>query len=318
VLVNAWAIAPLLLWGRSTLIYGISGDLIEQGTAILDPAWLFHPGRFAPPGSTTPDLFLQIPVLALAWGLAVTAAALRGGARRERGLWLTAVGLLTLLLLLLTWSGIWAVIPDVLRTIQFPGRLLTQVTLLVAGFVTMGLLAARRLPNSPAIVAVAVAIVIAGSGVALHQAWSAHRFGGAGELTESSHVPATWYALRDYRHLTPPAVPRPARTLALWPVRVTGDRLILGGAPPGVYATNVIYSELVRGFGGARVVGRDPDGLAVLEVPAAPAGDAGVEPARPPAIVAARLVSALALLAALATVAALARPVRGEPGAPLV
>ena len=195
------------------------------------------------------------------------------------------------------------VVPDVLRAIQFPGRLLTHVTLLVAALVALGLLAARRLPRSRAIVFAAVAVAAAGSALALHQAWSAQRYGSAGELIESSlHVPATWYAVRDYRLLRPAAVPRPARVLAPSPARVSGDRLVIGSAAPGVYASNVVYSELVRGFGGARVVGRDQDGLAVLEVPAAGAGDAGVEPARPPAVAAARVVSALALVAALATV----------------
>ncbi len=144
---NAWSLAPVLLWGRQTLIYDISEDFIELGTAISAPEWLFHPGRVSPPGSTTPDLFLQIPVLALAWGLAVAAVALRGGTRLERGLWAAAVSLLALLLLLLTWSGSWAAIPDVLRAIQFPGRLLTHVTLLVAAVVILGL--RRRAPPPP-------------------------------------------------------------------------------------------------------------------------------------------------------------------------
>jgi hypothetical protein len=287
---NAWFLLPDLVWSSRIAQPGDVGgyDFFNTARLIFSPAPL-SPDLAAVPNpseqaTTWPREYVQLPVLALAWGLVATAALLRRPGPWRR-LLLGMLALLVLFLLLVlrgdaTVGGpgrwLWTHLPHFLRYTQFALRLHGLLVPLVAGLVLLGLLAARAWAPRRRVAATAVLAVICvyATGVAVWQAWvtpdavyrdRAQVFDGAVTAT-----PESWGDTGNYRdygsrevavardravHLAPEAARR----------GLPGDAgAVPGGAGP--IGTNVAASPDMVDVQGLEPVGRlapreDPDGF---------------------------------------------------------
>ena len=129
---------------------------------------IFDPLRTVPRKSGTPALYVQAPVLALAWGLIALPVSWRE--RRLRPGVATALILLAGLLVLIMSSGAYELLPGFFRQIQFAYRLQTYVTLACAGLVLLGTLALSRRAESGRAARADRALAL-GLGLAVASAW---------------------------------------------------------------------------------------------------------------------------------------------------
>jgi hypothetical protein len=300
VALNGWFLLPDVRYGYDTII---SGEPSSWGfTGFFNTFGLiFDPLRAVPSKSTTPALYVQAPVLALIWGL--LAAPLAWRYRHLRAGVLTALIVLAGLLVVITSSGAYELLPAVFRQIQFAYRLQTYVTLACTGLVLVGALALTRRARSGRAtrsdrgLALGLGLAVA-FGVAL-SAWQlwvpntriyaegvssyanradalrnttvlcrppAHCPGAAEAptlLPQSMYWPNNYY---DDRSLP---VVETAAEFTFGPTQVKDNRLLASASvPPGLapFATNIAGGPyLVHVGGGVRVVGRTGEGHLVLE-----------------------------------------------------
>ncbi len=281
---NGWFLLPDVSYGYDTIIsgepssWGVTGYFNTFGV-------IFDPLRMVPSASTTPALYVQAPVLALAWGLLALVLVWRE--RRLRAGVATALIVLAGLLVLITSSAAYELLPTLFQQIQFAYRLHSYVTLAIAGLVLVGALALTRRARSgrarrsdrPLALALGLAVAF---GVALSawQLWVPN--------THINELPALSYsnraeALQGLPTLLPHSLYWPnnyyddrslpviATTEAFTfdPAAVKDNRLAaLASLPPGVqrFATNIAGGPYLAHVGGdVRVVGRTAEGDLVLE-----------------------------------------------------
>jgi hypothetical protein len=320
---SGWFLLPDVSYAHDTMISDY--DIGWRATRFFNTfGVIFDPLRMVPRQSETPALYVQLPVLALAWGL--IAAPLVWRERRLRaGLATTLIALGGVLVLIMS-SGAWSLLPSVFRQIQYAYRLQTYVALACAALVLLGALAltrrarSGRATRSDRALALGLGFAVA-FGVALcaWQLWvpstrtslsysrRAEAVGGLASL------PKSWEAGNDYGDRSLPVVPS-GQGYAFSPMAVADDRLAgVASYPTGQpFATNIAGGPyLVHVGGGAHVVGRTREGYLVLErttsgprpVPVELAGRLGAP------VVLGRIVTALAgaLLLALCVAAAVRR-----------
>jgi hypothetical protein len=286
---NGWFLLPDISYAHDTIVsaervaWSVSGFFNTFGV-------IFDPLRTVPSDSGTPALYVQAPVLALAWG--VVALPLSWRERPLRAGVATALIVLAGVLVLIMSSGAWSSLPTVFQYTQFPYRLQTYVTLAVAGLVLVGALALSRRADSGRATgpdrALALGlglVVVFGVALAAWQLWVPNTQGFRTSQTEphfwnfsgsrdkvlrgpQTVLPESWYAENQFEDGSLPVLGTTA-SFTFTPAEVNDDRLAGSvSLPAGLqpFATNIAGGPyLVHVGGGARVVGRTPEGKLVLE-----------------------------------------------------
>ena len=277
---NGWFLLPDVSYAHDTIV---GGGMVEPWsvTSFFNTAGvIFDPLRTVPSESTTPALYVQAPVLALAWGL--LAAPIYWRERRLRAGLLTALIVLGALLALIMSSAAWSLLPAVFQRIQFAYRLQSYVTLACAGLVLLGALAltrrgeSGRATRSDRGLVVALWLVLAfGLALCAWQLWVPNThvrtsLSSRGQVLRgpSTVLPQSWYAENDYGDRNLPIIAT-KEAFTFYPAAVEDDRLAGPlSLPPGrqPFATNILDGPyLVHVGGGARVVGRTAESYLVLE-----------------------------------------------------
>ena len=276
---NGWFLIPDVSYAHDTQV---TGNVLPWGeTGFFDTfGVIFNPLRTVPRQSTTAALFVQLPVLALAWGL--FAAPLVWRERRLRAGLATALIALVGVLVLIMSSGAWSLLPNVFRQIQFSYRLQTYVALACAALVLLGTLAltrraeSGRATRSDRTLALGLGLALTfGLALCAWQLWvpNTHNEGSLSTRAQALHgsptlLPASWYAGNDYSDRSLPIVAA-TQKFTFNPTAVQDDRLSgLVSLPPGrqPFATNIDGGPyLVHVGGGARVAGRVEGGELVLQ-----------------------------------------------------
>jgi hypothetical protein len=279
--INSWFLVPELVYGQDTVV-SIATPFKWSATKFLDkPSVLFNPLRTISQASSTPALYVQVPVWFLGWAVISVIILRRSLDRRLRRSFVALLGLLAALLLLIMTAFPWAVIPHALEEIQFPYRLNSYVALAIAGLVMVAAIALeRRVPPPDArratertLGGALVAVIAVSSALCAWQLWvprteiPAWSYTNRDDALVSPYVlPRTWYAHSTFADLRPPvvAVP-PGRGILLDPTHVRGNRLVQTvTAPPGSapFQTNIMGSPLVA-IRGINRLGRTRDGFVV-------------------------------------------------------
>jgi hypothetical protein len=340
-LTAAWLL-PNLWYGRDTLIAQprINDDTLSNfpggasASALLTP-WPHVPGPIVDGGRM---IHPQLPVLVLLWTVGAFAVLLarRRVPVRVLGSTLALVALGAALVVLVAHQPWWLHFPSLMRAIQFPFRLLTYVSLIIAlGSVlamrALGIGRGGRLAITALGVAVIVQIGFAAYVALDSQATTA--FLGVKPPREADARAAAVPAAFSLPNLLTPlqfrVIDRPTSTDAVSADAsiaiddpLTSDRATLGGAQPvgSEVVVPVAWSPYVRVTGGASLVGRDAQGAMVVRIDATgPDGHwaAVVSPATPWPLALGRWLSLFSVAALLAAgVAALARR-RRRRSAPL-
>jgi hypothetical protein len=281
---NGWFLLPNVSYAHDTMIGAGSLELWNATEFFNTAAVIFDPLRTVPGESRTPALYVQAPVLALAWGL--IAAPIYWRERRLRAGLATALLVLGGLLAVIMSSGAWSALPTLYQQIQFPYRLQSYVALACAGLVLVGALAltrraeSGRAARSDRLLTLALGLALAfGVAVCAWQLWVpnthvyAANFSSLSNRAEAlsgapSLLPRSWQALRDYSDHSLPVI-NPSETFTFYARSVENDRLAGPVSfPPGLapFATNIVGGPyLVHVRGGVRVVGRTNEGELVLK-----------------------------------------------------
>lgn len=281
---NAWFLLPDVFYSHETFI---SHRVIPwSATGFFNTAGvIFDPLRDVPSASTTPALYVQLPVLALIWGLIAVPLAWRQ--KRLRPGVVTAVAMLVGVLVVIMSSGVYSELPSLLREVQFAYRLQIYATLASAGLVLIGALTlTRRAQNARATgsdraLAVGLGLVVA-FGVAL-SAWQLwvpntqisesyfHSLTYRSEALEGSPaaLPESWNAPADYVDIDLP-VASAKYTVQINPEALAYKEKISGQASLAenarTFATDILGSTHFVDVGGdVRVRGRSKTGGLVLE-----------------------------------------------------
>jgi len=284
VAVNAWYLVPDISYAKDVAAHL---EIPRSGAAVTffdTPQLLFDPLRKVPAESTTPALFVQIPVWFLAWSLVAGAVLMwrRGSCKRLRRVWLGATILLAVLLCMIMITPIWSAVPFPFDEIQFPYRLGSYVFYTISGLVLVSALAMQRAASmdepGPAIAWLrrALAVVCAISvGLCVWQQWVPTTLFAEDSYTNRAEAlisvnlpPRTWYDPTSYTDVQAPVIPAPAgRILVISPDTVRGDRFAAWlNVPPGPapIQTNVAGGGYLVHISGLRRVGRSPAGLTVV------------------------------------------------------
>jgi hypothetical protein len=280
---NGWFLLPDVSYAHDTLVTdrGITWSV----TAFFNTAGvIFDPLRTVPRESETPALYVQAPVLALAWGL--IAAPIYWRERRLRAGLATALVLLGALLAVIMSAGAWSALPSPYQQAQYAFRLQTYVALACAGLVLVGALALTRraergeAQRSDRLLTLALGLALAfGVAVCVWQLWvpnthvyetSSSSLSNRAEALSGppSLLPRSWQALHDYGDRSLPVIATRER-FTFFPAAVEDDKLA-GPVPfaPGSepFATNIVGGPyLVHVGGAAHVVGRSAEGELVLK-----------------------------------------------------
>jgi hypothetical protein len=275
--INAWMLGPLILFQSRTLE--------NEPDAITDQAYtsagnLFRILRDAPDSYSyvTADINASLPVLALLWALIAGVLFWRWIGPRSRPL---AVGLTALLaalvLLILDWSLI-SDLPEFLRYIQFPYRLLTYADFCVVGMVTLALAAVeRRGSSSASTAAIAALVAIAGFNLAISfqqnfdvRSW----LNGRDEALATTVKPGpSWYAFIQFADGEAPIVHPTLPDSLMVPVEEgvrNSYRVEYPPGPAGTAQTNIDTGSYLVDVKGAKPVGRNTSGQMVVRLPASP------------------------------------------------
>ncbi len=284
VCLNGWSLVPDVSFSHNTLISTKINPW--SATSIYNAAGLiFNPLRSAPANPEAPALYLQIPVIALAWGLLAIPLVWRY--KRLRAGVVTALAVVVGLLVVIMSEGVYSALPRLFQEIQFPYRLQTYVVLACAGLVMLGTLALTKRARSGR--ATGVDRVLAGGlglavafGVALcaWQMWvpntHANIEGWFHSLTDRSEavasvppaLPASWNASNNYGDRSLPVVGAERQITFNPSGLVNSDRVAGRGVfPPGLqpFATNISGGpNFVHVGGGVHIVGRTAQGTLVL------------------------------------------------------
>lgn len=263
--INAWFLLPDLMWATQTQVYGTSSSIDTDATGFFNaPEVVLSPWRYTPSESSTPDLLVQLPVVAGVAFVAVVLLMWRSLGRGVRCLAIAGGCATAVYSLLFMVYPLWHLVPSPFKTIQFQYRLSTYATL---GVALIGIAAMRAVCASPVRLLrwLALSVIVLSLAQAGTQAWRSPTYPeqratglAPGELAN------TWYATTDYRMTDLPVLDA-NRDLPLDPASVVRGRVTLPpGTPSGTYQTNVAASRLIAGFGSVEILGRDPSGFLVI------------------------------------------------------
>jgi hypothetical protein len=325
VCVNAWMLGPLVLY-HSRTVENSPDPIIQQ--AYTGGGNLFRILRDAPDlPNITGDVNAALPVLALLWALVCGAVFWRLLAPRRRAL---AIGLAVVLAAIVTLILDWHLIsdlPEFLRYIQFPYRLVTYADFCVVGLVTLVLAGLeRREPSAGSFAAVTVlaAIALFSFAISIQQNFEVRSWlpGGREEaLASSVRPPPSWYAIVQFGdgegRVVRPTLPQPLTVPVEEGIRDSYTVEYPPG-PAGTAQTNIDTGPYLVDVSGATPVGRSEAGQMVVRLPASPQSPrtvvVGAEDSA--AVVVSRRLSVLALafclLAAAAVVVRRRRSGRSE------
>ena len=179
------------------------------------------------------------------------------------------------LLVMLTNTPAWGVVPGVLKIIQFPYRLQTYVVLLVSALVIIGLRAVSTAPRRGVWMGSLVAVLVVGAGLAEWQIWTARTYLPiSASYPPEGVAPVTWYDNNYILKVRPPVL-EPAGTLDET-INSGGDRVLLTGIRSKdrdlLYATNIVRSPFTRIEGRVRGIGSDASGRIVVVPTPGPSG----------------------------------------------
>jgi hypothetical protein len=269
---NMWFLLPDVIYSNDVTAGLSSTQLLFQQTDFFnEPEVIFHPLRFVPSQSTTPGLYIQVPVFALLWAMVVNALLIRSATQAMRRM---AVGTFVLMVgffVLVFWEQAWTPLPDILTKIQFAYRLSTYILLCLTALVLTGLVVARQTRRRVQIASwSSLAVVVCfGFGLAMYQVWSAPSYLPSRDLVYSSPYkqPKSWYDIL-FRDVSQPVKPvSPGRTLQVPPDRLSRDGGEFRASPPTGYSnldTNVAGGPYLARIEGVERVGRDVNGYTVV------------------------------------------------------
>lgn len=287
-LTNVWYLVPAALYGNRTAIsLATAAALAKTVAGFNSPSVLFNPLRSVPSSSTTPALYVQVPVLVLvvaAAGLGLIAVSV---ARRSQSWgWLRSTAGLMLVLgvviATIVFGGV-AFLPKPFSAIQFSYRLVAYASLLIGG-VLLGVLRLTRVAGSRKhrrVLLGSVGTVVAmGIALACWQLWwtKAEMVGSlsnrsllVGAMATNKPV-GSFYAFGDYRSLYGPLVPKGTISgdIRLPDVRGVSGKVSI--SEPALALGKEVDTNLAAGPGFVRVVGtfrrigHDGSGNAVLKV----------------------------------------------------
>jgi hypothetical protein len=324
VLVNAWYLLPDIAYASDVRAHAYA--LAVAGASFFDtPGVLLDPLRTVPHESTTPALYVQVPVWFMAWGLVAGALLLSRGRFGERlgRVWIGVVVLIGVLLGMIMLTPLWSVLPFPFDEIQYPYRLGSYVFYAIAGLVLVGALALQQAAVAgrvgPMLGRLRVALVgvcAVSIGLCVWQQWVPntlfpHRsYANRKEaLVSVNTAPRTWYDPGSYNDNSTPVVQVPAgRVLEIPPSAVHGDRFAAWmRVPPGPQPieTNIAGGSYLVHMSGLTRIGRNPYGYAIVRREREGSGPVHVvvQTASSPALVLAWVLSVLACLAILAVLA---------------
>jgi hypothetical protein len=275
--INAWMLWPTLLFHSRTL--ESEPDALSQ-TAFTEPENLFRIFRDTPDvyPIVEGDINAAIPVLALLWSLAAGVVLWRVLGPRSRALGLALGGLLAVFIALVLHPAWIAELPEFLRYIQFPYRLLTYADFCVVGMVTLVLAAAERRRSNPAAVAAVAAlaaIALFNLGISIQQNSEVRSWlEGRGEaLASSIQPPYTWYAFLQFGDgagpQLQPTLPEPLTVPVEEGIR-DSYRVEYPPGPAGTALTNIATGGYLVDVSGAQPVGHSQDGQMIVRLPASP------------------------------------------------
>lgn len=284
---NAWAIVPALLYSKSTY-YAHNESVI--GTPFTNTFKnLFNPLRSVPVESTSPGLFMQVPLWMLAWAFVagVYFCVLRPATREARRAWFVMAALTVFYFVLMMNRQIWLHLPHVLSYIQNLFLLSTYVSFCVVALViiTRSSATAHRDPKKKRSRALLISdgallacsamtlalgvwqVVVPDDRQAVMSYVDRHD-----ALVGSSILPHSWYPQLDYIDEDVPIVSvDPTRIVSLPTsgLDAHGDGYDLQVALPpgnGPILTNIIANpDFVSVSGDIEPIGRDSNGYLVVQ-----------------------------------------------------
>lgn len=313
--VNAWFLVPDISYAKDIAAHVQIAPGGAEVTFFDTPQVLFDPFRTVPARSTTPALYVQLPVWFLGWSLVAGAVLMwrRDSAKRLRRTWIGVTIVLTVVLGLIMITPIWGAMPFPFDEIQFPYRLGSYAFYAVGGLVLVSALALQQAADSdgsrPAVAwlrrSLAPVCVIS-VGLCVWQQWvPTTHFAEASYtnrrevLSSVNFLPRTWYEPGSYTDIQAPLVSAPVgRILVIPPGAVHGDhfagRLKVPPGPAPIQ-TNIAGGGYLVHISGLDRVGRNAEGLAVVRRRGAGSGPVHVVIAatHSPAIVTGWVLSAL-------------------------
>jgi hypothetical protein len=282
--VNAWFLVPDITYAKDIAAHLQIAPGGAEVTFFDTPQLLFDPLRTVPARSSTPALYVQLPVWFLGWSLVAGAMLMwrQDSVKRLRRTWVGVTVVLAIVLCLIMITPIWGVMPFPFDEIQFPYRLGSYAFYAVAGLVLVCALALQRAADSdgsqPTVAWLrrALALVCAISvGLCAWQLWVPNTlFPGASytnrreALNSVNSPPLTWYEPGSYTDTQAPIVPVSlGRILVIPPGDVHGDRFaawLQVPSGPTPIQTNIAGGGYLVHISGLERVGRSVEGLAVV------------------------------------------------------
>jgi hypothetical protein len=274
--VNAWMLGPTILFHSRTM--ESEPDALSQ-SQFTEPENLFRILRDTPDLDPVirGDLNTALPVLALLWALFAGVACWRLIGPRSRALALGLTAVLAALVALVLEPSLIGDLPEVLRYIQFPYRLLTYADFCVVGMVTLVLAGLERQRSSPAAVAAVAALAAIGLfnlGISVGQNSEVRSWLGSRDDVTASEFqpPGTWYAFLQFGNgeaAVEPTLPEPLTVPVEEGIR-DSYRVEYPPGPAGTAATNIATGSYLVDVAGAEPVGSDGEGRMVVRLPASP------------------------------------------------
>jgi hypothetical protein len=324
VLLNAWYLVPDIAYAQDVRAHAIA--VSEAGAPFFDtPSVLLDPLRTVPHESTTPALYVQVPVWFLMWGLVAGGLLLwrRGAGARLGRVWLGVVLLIGLLLAMIMITPLWSVMPFPFDEIQYPYRLGSYIFYAIGVLVLVAALGLQRAGRQQGLGATVrglrvglLAVCAVSIGLCVWQQWVPSTLFPHESLVNRSEalvsvheVPRTWYDPGSYNDNSAPVVEASrARFLDFEARQVHGDRFAaLMEVPPGLapIQTNIAGGRYLVHLTGLKWIGRNRSGYAVVQREREGSGPVyvTVQTTRSPAIVTGWVLSVLACLVVLGALA---------------
>ncbi len=268
---SAWFLVPLIAF---------HGRLLEGGPDPIGYTLYTHPEHlfslFRDSGDVYPevtaDVNTQLPVLALIWVLIGGALFWRYLAKRDK--WLAA-GLLVGfggLVLMISDPQLIEHVPESLRYIQFPYRLITYADFCLVGLITLALVAMQRAGSAARVQVLLLAFVAAFAFVlSMFQNFEARSFlsSRSEALASPVAVPRSWYAPLQFADDAPLVEPAPTEQLLIQPER-PGQQTFKAEyppGPPGKVTLNLLTGSYFADLSGAKQIGRTAEGQMVVSLP---------------------------------------------------
>jgi hypothetical protein len=283
-LMNAWYLLPDIAY-VSDVRARVETVALSWASFLDAPQVLLDPLRTNPAESSTPALFVQVPVWFLVWGLVAGGLLLwrYGVAGRLHRVWLCVVLLIGLLLGMMMYLPLWSAMPFPFSKIQYPYRLSSYLYYAVAGLVIVGALALQRADSAGTASRVRrglrlglVGVCVISAALCAWQLWVPNTLfpnwsykDRQEALFDVNAAPRTWYDPGSYHdNLAPVVNVAPGRLLLINPAHVHGDHYAAWlNAPPGLapIQTNIGGGSYLVKLSGLTWVGRDTYGYAVVK-----------------------------------------------------